>query len=669
MNKKLLQALAVLCLLVSIAAVGYAISRTLAAGKLQGPSGLVVAGNEVWIGVDAELWRADTDGRLLGREPFDAIGLPGPPANLSRHPGGRIVAQVRDDPALYFIEPATRQVVQRLVPQWPEDLARHGGRAINLAFHADGRFAVATGGGHAVALFDPEGRFLARTGADTYQFTNGLWWVDDALWTTDTNRFELKRLHSATLAVEQTVALGGGGNGAYLGTARARPGSGAPMAAMVRFHNGMIAGRVVVLDPGGRETASLEAPRMEPMDLDWLHGDVLVTDAVALTVRRWSATGAERPDFGDAELRSGLAAVADERAALQRCYVVGLAVAAAVFALGMGFAVLAERRPHSGRGAMQSVDLSQLGTVPIGWRKRLKLMAPQAAWAGVLLLALIAEKLPWVTALPKPARLWLLAGIAVLMFAALPFVFRAARKLALRPDAEALVNERALQMLKRSKVLASLLSPGEHPLETLLLVRNRQRWLVLTDRRLLVFESNVFDQTLVADGPWSDVAAVSTERGALGESDRAGRVWRWLSAGWLEIRLRDGTLISGGVQAPTVAARIVERLRAAGAASQAQAPIVPPPKSAPGPLAARAALASALLPGLGQWWQRRRSMALLFFLVWAVFMLVGEIPLLWALAGPRRAVHGLSVLQTALVHLAIAGAAAHDAWRLGPCRR
>ena len=39
-----------------------------------------------------------------------------------------------------------------------------------------------------------EARFLARTGADTYQFTNGLWWVDDALWTTDTNRFELKRL-------------------------------------------------------------------------------------------------------------------------------------------------------------------------------------------------------------------------------------------------------------------------------------------------------------------------------------------------------------------------------------------------------------------------------------------------------------------------------------------
>lgn len=669
MNKKLLQALAVLCLLVSIAAVGYAISRTLAAGKLQGPSGLVVAGTEVWIGVDAELWRADTDGRLLGREPFDAIGLPGQPANLLRHPGGRIVAQVRDDPALYFIDPTSRRVVQRLVPQWPEELARHGGRAINLAFHADGRFAIATGGGHAVALFDPEGRFLARTGADTYQFTNGLWWVDDALWTTDTNRFELKRLHGATLAVEQTVALGGGGNGAYLGTAHARPGGGAPMAAMVRFHTGMIAGRVVVLDAGGRETASLEAPRMEPMDLDWLHGDLLVTDAVALAVRRWSATGAERPDFGDAELRSGLAAVADERAALQRRYVVGLGVAAAVFALGMGFAVLAERRLQTGRGVPPPVDLSQLGTVPIDWRKQLTLMAPQLLWLTPMALAATLHDWPWVKVLPKPMAIWTFVASIALMLAMLPFAVRTARKMALRPGAEALVNGRAVQMLKRSKLLASLLSPGELPLETLLLVRNRQRWLVLTDRRLLVFESNVFNQALVADHPWSAVAAVSTERGALGGPDRAGRVWRWLSAGWLELRLRDGTLISGGVQAPTVAARVVERLRAAGAAAHAQAPIVPPPTSVPGPLAVRAAIASALLPGLGQWWQRRRSTALLFFLVWAVFMLVGEIPLLWALAGPRRAVHGLTVLQTALVHLAIAGAAAHDAWRLGPRRR
>jgi len=45
--------------------------------------------------------------------------------------------------------------------------------AINYAFHDDGRVAIATGGGHAVAVFDAGGHFLGRTKPDLYKFTNG----------------------------------------------------------------------------------------------------------------------------------------------------------------------------------------------------------------------------------------------------------------------------------------------------------------------------------------------------------------------------------------------------------------------------------------------------------------------------------------------------------------
>src|SRR5439155_18850082 len=178
----------------------------------------------------------------------------------------------------------------------------HEARAINLAFDADGRVAIATGGGHAVVLFDLAGHLLARTPADSYKFTNGLWWIGDALWTTDTNRFELKRLDGDTLAPLQALSLPADHRARFLGPARAHPAAGmpgAPMAALIRYDNAMTTGRVVIVMPDGRESTLATAADTEPRDLAWLHGEVLASDGASSRVLRWSDQGQAMSPFGD----------------------------------------------------------------------------------------------------------------------------------------------------------------------------------------------------------------------------------------------------------------------------------------------------------------------------------------------------------------------------------
>jgi hypothetical protein len=153
--------IAVVLLALSVALTGLAIYQSSNAHAIHEPAALAVMGdNTVWIGTDSALVHASAAGHELESCPLQALGLDGSPSNLMRHPSGELIATQRDDATLYFFAAAGCQRLRTLNPQWPADLARHGGRAINLAFNPDGRFAIATGG-DAVALFaagSPRGR-------------------------------------------------------------------------------------------------------------------------------------------------------------------------------------------------------------------------------------------------------------------------------------------------------------------------------------------------------------------------------------------------------------------------------------------------------------------------------------------------------------------------------
>ncbi len=72
-----------------------------------------------------------------------------------------------------------------------------------------------------------------------------------------------------------------------------------------------------------------------------------------------------------------------------------------------------------------------------------------------------------------------------------------------------------------------------------------------------------------------------------------------------------------------------------------------------------------MLPGLGQWWQRRPGMGLLLFLPWAVLLLSRTIPVLWTVLGTRADVSDQTVAGTLALQAGDALLAAWDAWQAG----
>lgn len=368
MIEKYTRPLAIACLMLAMAAAALAYWCGEKAVRIQGPFSMVQAPDDtLWVGVDDELWVFDRDGTRQTRKTVQAIGLPGEAARLARHPSGAVVATVTDDPTLHVIDVASLRVVRQLTPQWPADLARHGGRAIHLAIDDDGRLAISTGGGHAVALFAPDGRFIARTEPGLYEFTNGLWWTREGLWTTDTNRDELRLLDARTLALLRSVKLPSGGALSGLGIALPHPGGAdTPLAAMIRFGNDRIQGRVVDVFADGSERPYRHGLRMEPRDLAWHRGSLLVADGASQSVLRWSADRTPLTPFGDAASLADLRQRMADKKTWHTRYEQLLYLAGAFFLAGLGLAVLAQRR-QAQRPAAAAASASPRTRVR-GWR-------------------------------------------------------------------------------------------------------------------------------------------------------------------------------------------------------------------------------------------------------------------------------------------------------------
>jgi hypothetical protein len=136
--------IAVVLLALSVALTGLAIYQSSKAHAIHGPGALaVMADNTVWIATDSGLVHISAAGHELESCPLMALGLEASPSNLMRHPSGDLVATQRDDATLYFFAATGCQRLRTLNPQWPGDLARHGGRAINLVTSAIDAYAAA----------------------------------------------------------------------------------------------------------------------------------------------------------------------------------------------------------------------------------------------------------------------------------------------------------------------------------------------------------------------------------------------------------------------------------------------------------------------------------------------------------------------------------------------
>jgi hypothetical protein len=582
MSPKLLKTIAVILLALAIAALGAALWASNKRTDIQGPSALaVLADQSVWVSVDDALWHLDAQGKRVAKVDVTSLGLNGLVGNLVLHANGQLVAAVRDDPVLYFLDATTAVVKSRVTPQWPAELIEHASRAITYAFHDDGRFAISTGGGHAVALFDAKGGFLARTPPGTYQFTNGLWWASSSLWTTNTNGFELLELDGRTLALKSRVRLlQAQGGMKFLGMAtpsKGQPiqaGQAAPLATLVRFANGMVVGHATDVFGDGKQADFIAATftagnmnvLMEPRDIQWRGEELLVVDGASYAIKRFSNDRKPLPDFGDAAVQSELAGLLANRHSLQTQYHAGLMAAVVLFAIGFAAAFRAQLREKQQSLTALEVDLSQVGT-PRLTSVQMTMAVVKLYWPVMLCFVAAQLLMPaakWFPSVYNAAAMpLLLLGVVVLLAVGLMLFVRTLRRSRDAPESEAIFNFRAVSLLETDVPFWANRQTGELPRETLMMTGPKRGllWLVLTNQRLLVHVSNLKDRTLTTSHPRRAIAAVrllSTH-----EMSWWQRVQSTLSLGSATLRFefKDGSTLQGATASTATARRLVALLQ------------------------------------------------------------------------------------------------------------
>jgi hypothetical protein len=692
MSPRLLKTVAVLLLASVIATLRAALWASSQRSRIQGPSALaVLADQSVWIGVDDALWHLHASGQRLSRVDAKPLGLGGPVSNLVPHPSGQLVATVRDDPVLYFLDPTTAAVLSRVAPQWPEELKGHASRAITPAFHDDGRVAISTGGGHAVALFDATGAFLARSQPGAYVFTNGLWWTQDSLWTTNTNGSALLALDPRTLVRKSQVLLRQvQGDMRYLGLATPsqgqppRVGQAAPLATLVRFANGMVVGHATDVFGDGSQadfpaaaTAITPLTTLEPRSIQWHGGELLLVDGATFAIKRYASDRSALVDFGDAAVQSELAGLLAHRAALQTQYNAGLAAAVVLFAFGFAAAMWAQAREKKQSLTALDVDLSQVGT-PRLTRVQLLVAVVKMYWPVMLCFAAAQLLMPAARRFPDffktPGTPLLLLGVVVLAALGFMLFIRTLRRSRDTPAFEGVFNFHAMQLLKTDLPFWARRQTDELPRETLLMVGPQRGllWLVLTNQRLLVHASNRTDRTLIASHSRRDIAAVRPLMPhEMSTWQRVQHVFS-LGSATLRFEFEDGSTLQGATASTATARRLVALLKAssfdaptAGQMAQTlrnQAP--PTPAAPPGGMARWQVLASLLVPGLGQWMQGRSGTALRLFIGWSLLIVLFVVPMVWTLWAPRAAVPVSYGVCLAAAYALTCGLAAFDAWRM-----
>jgi hypothetical protein len=676
MSIKAWKGAAVACLVLAIAAIAMALMASQDRVRIQGPSALAaLPDGRVWLGVDDALWRFDANGRREAVLPARALGLPGVPSNIVPHPDGRLAVSVRDDEVLYFLDAQTGRVVSRVLPRWPDDLRRHAARAIHFAIHPDGRIAIATGGGHAVAMFAADGGYLGRTRPGLYEFTNGLWWSGDRLWTTDTNRFALVALDGRSLQEQERLKLKGPlARCRFLGmVAPPAEGMGA-LTTLVRFDNGMVRGELADVQADGEPRPYPSRAILEPRDIKRLGADLLLVDGASYAVKRYSAARNELGDFGDAASRDALASLQRTRAALHQRYQLGLGAGVVLFVLGLVLALRAQQMEKNEKLRTFAVDLSQLGADRLDAAARVRVMValtwPLLLAAAGLATLHVAVRAGWIRGSAMTTVLVVMAASLLLLLVAVGVVFRQLRRARSDRVVDAYFNQGAVLALESRETFWKLRLPGEVPRETLTLMagmRGRQ-WLVLTNQRLLVFTSNLTDHVLRAQHGRRDIAGAGLVPRA--ERTLLQKLQGLLGAVVLRIRLRDGGTVEGSTWSPLTAMRLIQLLGseapAAGAGHVATAAIS---RLAPGQVpdegpAWRQTLASLLVPGTGQWMQGRSATGFILFVAWAVLLVLSALPVFWTWWAPRAAVPTSMLAMVGTAYVLTCLSAAFDAWRM-----
>jgi len=638
-----------------------------------GPQTLGVVGQEAWIADERGLVVTNAQGDIEWQRTNAELGVKGI-ATILAVDQERVLISSRDDAVLKLVSAKDAAPLRNIALQFPADFSHRANHVIWMSTRPVGdaghfELAVSTGGDDAVLRFSDEGRFLARTKEGMYHFTNGIWFADGGWWTTDTNRFILRKLDAETMAQTQEVTLPGG---RYLGMAVASQGEAAadgnaPLATIGLFQNGMLKGQVADVYPdAGERTYPLPAGA-EPMDLGWLNKELLVVDGNAGTLFRFNQARQAMGEFGSAALRARFAESHDNRAGAKRAHTLWLAGAVSVFLFALALLLLARRATSAEREALPALAVPDFKTMA---RLTATGMWPQFLMLAIaLVLRLSAGSLhvwfPFLFSKTSNALVIFTIFLCVLVLLLSWTSFRLHHQVR-DPQFEPLFNYRALRWLHASGDWRKVLRAGEFPQEVIACSGGRGGILLLTNERLIYFRLGIGAAATEFVGERADIRSAEFDAGDAKSGWR--RLKQVLTGARLTVHLRDGTKKSFRASPVTTASRMTALLASAPAAQvQGAVSSAKPGTRAHQPGVGSVGLqvfAAALFPGLGQWLQRRNDRALVFF-VGAMFMLVFMVlPVAWALVARFAAVGQGTIVSMLSCWVALCCLSAAETWTM-----
>lgn len=657
---------------------------------IQGPGIMrVIAPDRVWLGVNRDLWVLDAAGHKLAQKTAQQLGLSAGISNIAPAPDGKILLTARRQASWVVLNSADLSVAGSITPQWPDDFNGNAPDSIHVAVSPAWDIAVATGGGHAVLLFDKNGRLKARTPQGAYNFTNGLWHSPEGWWTTDTNRFVLRLLDNNTLTEKTAIPLKEPmGLYGFLGQmtpsqGMPQPASGQPpLATLSRLGYLMEPGYVVDVFPDGSQAAYNHDLLARVLDIGWLGDNLLVLDGENYQVLRFSARREALPPFGDAEVIQTLAQMREQRLFWDRLSSRYLFLPAVLLLLlGMAayqrhkkilvMAVIAERpasRPVGTPTASSDTILKQWLWV-IAWPVLVRTVVAFTCLFGVSV-AVVALFTHY-----GVARLWsllLLPNIVMLpIFLVALWQQHRLQRFSLKPAYEAMLNRQAVAWLEKHSDWDQIRSSRETPRETLqlrgtgLLGYWRKQWLLVTNQRVLLFAATVGERRLINEWPRSAVVFAG-----LPEQPRSAllaTLKRWLiPQANLRVCLNTGDTLTGISPSAVTAERTATLLMQARPTLRQAEPVPAPKKVASRRLRSHRwhqVLASLILPGSGQWLQNRFVSGTVYFTV-ATLLLIGLIgPILWAISGPKMQVSSFTKFSGLYFWLILISISSRDAYQ------